>query len=64
VAILVVAGVIILLLQFGIGWGYLLRYGGPALLVLSGIYLLLQGTGVLKKYRRRPRPQPQPQKRD
>ena len=63
-AILVVAGVIILLLQFGIGWGYLLRYGGPALLVLSGIYLLLQGTGVLKKYRRRPRPQPQPQKRD
>ena len=47
-AILVVAGVIILLLQFGIGWGYLLRLRGAGALVLSGIYLLLQGTGVLK----------------
>jgi len=50
--VLVVAGVVILLLQFGIGWGFLLRYGGPGLLVLAGLYLLLQGTGVLKKFRR------------
>jgi hypothetical protein len=52
-AVLAVTGVIILLVQFGIGWGYLLRYGGPGLLVLSGVYLLLQGTGVLKRFRPR-----------
>ncbi|NLY88731.1 MAG: hypothetical protein GX085_03820 [Firmicutes bacterium] len=49
--VLVITGVIILLFQFGVGWGYLLHYGGPGLLVLAGLYLLLQGTGVLKKFR-------------
>lgn len=51
--ILLIAGTIILLFQLGIGWNYLLRYGGPGLLILFGVYLLLQGTGVLKKLRSR-----------
>ena len=51
--VLSVSGVIILLFQFGIGLSYFLRYGVPGLLVLAGVYLLLQGTGVWQKLRQR-----------
>jgi hypothetical protein len=52
-AVLVVTGVIALLFQIGVGWNSLLRYGLPGLLVLAGVYLLLQGTGVWQKLRQR-----------
>lgn len=46
--ILVVAGVLVLLYQFGVDLSYLFRYGGPVILVLFGVFLLLRGTGLIK----------------
>jgi len=47
--VLVIAGVLVLLYQLGMDLSYLFRYGGPAILVLFGAFLLLRGTGLLKK---------------
>lgn len=47
--ILVLAGVLALLHQFGVDLSNLFRYGGPAIVVLFGAFLLLRGTGLIKK---------------
>ncbi|HEX3047163.1 MAG TPA: hypothetical protein VHY08_20585, partial [Bacillota bacterium] len=46
--ILLVIGLAGILLQLGLRFDLLIRYGGPTAIILIGVYLVLRTTGILK----------------
>ena len=46
--VLIIIGVIAVLLQFGLKFEYVIRYGGPLALVVLGCYLVAKTSGIIK----------------